>query len=59
MELHPELHLPVANEFIPKNFEVRKFDVDVPLKTPKLIKNSPDSRIWFKRMTNFGSLKDQ
>ncbi|YCL18138.1 Pro-a-factor processing enzyme [Komagataella phaffii] len=53
VELHPELHLPIANEFIPKNFEVRKFDVDEPLKTPKLIKDSPNSRIWFKKDDQF------
>lgn len=49
----PELHLPHPNEFIPSNFTVEKKEVKEPVKIPKLIKNTKNIRVWFKKDDTF------
>ena len=49
----PDLHLPHPNEFIPSKLTVEKKDVDVPAKTPKLIRNDESIRCWWKKDDTF------
>ena len=48
-----ELHLPHRNEFIPKRLSVEKREVAEPAKTPKLIRNDPGVRVWWKKDDRF------
>ncbi|CAJ0757480.1 22016_t:CDS:10, partial [Entrophospora sp. SA101] len=48
-----ELKLPLSNEFIPTNFEIKKQEVITPLKHPNLIKNTDLVRIWYKKDDTF------
>lgn len=48
-----ELHLPHKNEFIPSRLDVEKKEVEVPAKTPKLIRNDENVRIWWKKDDQF------
>jgi insulysin len=41
--------LPAPNAFIPDNFETNKVPTENPLKTPILIKHTPQTRIWHKK----------
>lgn len=45
----PELHLPPPNPFIPKRLDVEKFDVQEKTLRPDLLKDTPLSRLWYKR----------
>ncbi|KAG0345952.1 Insulinase (Peptidase M16) [Podila humilis] len=53
LDLHPELHLPEPNDFIPKNFDIRKLPVVIPLKAPILLKCTPLIRLWHKKDDTF------
>ncbi|CAJ0832866.1 6120_t:CDS:10 [Entrophospora sp. SA101] len=48
-----ELKLPLPNEFIPTNFEIKKQGIITPLKHPNLIKNTDLVRIWYKKDDTF------
>ncbi|CAI6303660.1 unnamed protein product [Periconia digitata] len=48
-----ELHLPHKNEFIPNKLEVEKKEVSQPLKAPKLLRNDPSVRLWWKKDDQF------
>lgn len=49
LELHPELHMPLPNEYLPKNFEAHKVGTPNPLTHPTLIKHTPLTRLWHKK----------
>lgn len=49
----PELFLPPKNAFIPSRLEVERKDVKDPAKAPKLIRNDPNVRLWFKKDDQF------
>lgn len=49
LELHPELHMPLPNEYLPKDFETHKVDTPEPLTHPSLIKHTPLTRLWHKK----------
>ncbi|KAG0350410.1 Insulinase (Peptidase M16), partial [Gamsiella multidivaricata] len=49
LEPHPELHFPVPNEYIPKNFETGKVPTPSPLSHPVLVKHTPLARLWHKK----------
>ena len=49
----PDLHLPLPNDFIPSKLTVEKKDVEEPMKTPKLIRNDENVRIWWKKDDRF------
>ncbi|KAF9547358.1 Insulinase (Peptidase M16) [Mortierella hygrophila] len=49
LELHPELHMPLPNEYLPKDFETHKVDTPEPLTHPTLIKHTPLTRLWHKK----------
>ncbi|KAG0054714.1 Insulinase (Peptidase M16) [Gryganskiella cystojenkinii] len=49
IEFHPDLHLPVPNEFIATDFETHKIEVETPLAHPNLIQHSPLVRLWHKK----------
>ncbi|EPS39814.1 hypothetical protein H072_6386 [Dactylellina haptotyla CBS 200.50] len=51
------LHLPHPNPFIPTNFDVTRKEVENPLKVPQLLRNTPESRIWFKKDDTFWAPK--
>ncbi|KAF3920124.1 Nardilysin [Arthrobotrys entomopaga] len=51
------LHLPQRNPFIPSNFDVVRKEVEHPLKVPQLLRNTPESRIWFKKDDTFWAPK--
>jgi insulysin len=46
--LLPELHLPLENQFIPRNLEAGMMDEE-PESEPRLIRNDSLARVWFKR----------
>lgn len=48
-----ELHLPAKNEFIPQRLDVEKKEVASPALTPKLIRNDPNVRLWWKKDDQF------
>jgi len=48
-----ELSLPAKNEFIPSNLEVEKKETSQPMKTPKLIRNEKNLRLWYKKDDQF------
>ena len=48
-----ELHLPGKNEFIPQRLDVERKDVKDPMLTPKLVRNDPNVRTWFKKDDQF------
>lgn len=48
-----ELRLPTKNEFIPSRLDVEKKDVKDPAKTPKLIRNDSNTRLWYKKDDQF------
>lgn len=49
LELHPELHMPLPNEYLPKDFETHKVPTSEPLTHPTLIKHTPLTRLWHKK----------
>ena len=49
----PDLHFPLANEFVPSKLSVEKKVIDEPSKTPKLIRNDQMMRIWWKKDDRF------
>ncbi|KAF9955870.1 Insulinase (Peptidase M16) [Mortierella alpina] len=50
LEPHADLHMPVPNEYIPKDFETHKDPSPAPpLRHPVLIKHTPLTRIWHKK----------
>ncbi|TYJ55081.1 hypothetical protein B9479_004218 [Cryptococcus floricola] len=49
----PELALPGPNLFIPKKFDVEKFEVTEPAKRPAILRDTPLSRLWYKRDDRF------
>ncbi|KAF9923801.1 Insulinase (Peptidase M16) [Linnemannia zychae] len=49
LELNPELHMPLPNEFIPTDFEIHKTPTASPLTHPTLIKHTPLTRLWHKK----------
>jgi insulysin len=49
----PELHLPGKNAFIPENLDVEKIEVDKPKVVPDLIKDTPLSKLWYKKDDRF------
>ncbi|KAK1219159.1 metalloprotease [Marasmius sp. AFHP31] len=49
----PELFLPGENKFIPENLYVDKKDVKEPLKRPRLILNTPMTKLWHKKDDRF------
>ena len=48
-----ELHLPGKNEFVPECLDVEKKEVEQPATTPKLIRNTENSRTWLKKDDRF------
>ncbi|PSK36776.1 hypothetical protein B9Z65_1959 [Elsinoe australis] len=52
-----ELHLPAKNEFIPANLEVEQKKVDKAAITPKLVRNDPRVRTWWKKDDQFWAPK--
>ena len=48
-----ELHLPHPNEFIPTRLSVEKREIEEPTKTPRLIRNDPGVRLWWKKDDRF------
>ncbi|WWC73601.1 uncharacterized protein I206_107573 [Kwoniella pini CBS 10737] len=48
-----DLYLPGPNLFIPEKLDVEKFDVTEPAKRPVLLKDTPGSRLWYKRDDRF------
>ncbi|WRT69793.1 uncharacterized protein IL334_006784 [Kwoniella shivajii] len=48
-----ELQLPGPNLFIPEKLDVEKFEVAEPAKRPMLLKDTPASRLWYKRDDRF------
>jgi insulysin len=48
-----DLHLPHKNEFIPTRLDVEKLDIKDPAKTPKLLRNDPKMRLWWKKDDQF------
>lgn len=49
LELHPELHMPLPNEYLPKDFETHKVPTPEPSTHPTLIKHTPLTRLWHKK----------
>ncbi|KAF9285850.1 Insulinase (Peptidase M16) [Mortierella alpina] len=50
LEPHPDLHMPVPNEYIPKDLEIHRNPSPAPpSKNPVLIKHTPLIRIWHKK----------
>lgn len=45
----PELHLPHKNNFIPKKLEVERKEVTEPAPAPRVIRNDPAVRTWWKK----------
>ena len=48
-----ELHLPAKNEFIPQRLDVEKKEITSAALTPKLIRNDPNVRLWWKKDDQF------
>ncbi|WVQ66403.1 uncharacterized protein L199_004583 [Kwoniella botswanensis] len=48
-----ELQLPGPNLFIPEKLDVEKFDVAEPANRPVLLKDTPTSKLWYKRDDRF------
>lgn len=48
-----ELYLPHKNEFIPTRLEVVRKDNVEPMKTPKLVRNEENVRVWYKKDDRF------
>ena len=48
-----DLHLPLPNDFIPSKLTVEKKEIEEPAKTPKLIRNDENVRIWWKKDDRF------
>ncbi|KAK4123327.1 ubiquitin carboxyl-terminal hydrolase-like protein [Parathielavia appendiculata] len=48
-----KLHLPHKNEFVPTKLEVEKKDVKEPALAPRIIRNDPLVRTWFKKDDTF------
>ncbi|CAG8443312.1 16769_t:CDS:10 [Funneliformis mosseae] len=53
VSLHPDLKMPLINEFIPTNFETHKTEFATPANKPNLIKNTPLCRLWHKKDDTF------
>jgi insulysin len=52
-----ELHFPHPNEFIPTRLEVERKEVERPARSPKLIRNDENVRIWWKKDDQFWAPK--
>ena len=50
---HTELYLPGKNEFVPERLDVEKKEVEKPATSPKLIRNTENSRTWLKKDDQF------
>lgn len=48
-----ELHMPHKNVFIPTRLDVQQKDVEEPAVAPKLIRNDPNVRLWWKKDDQF------
>ncbi|KAK4156700.1 ubiquitin carboxyl-terminal hydrolase [Chaetomidium leptoderma] len=48
-----KLHLPHKNEFVPTKLEVEKKDVKEPSLAPRIVRNDPLVRTWFKKDDTF------
>ncbi|KAL2188482.1 LuxS/MPP-like metallohydrolase [Thermothelomyces heterothallicus CBS 203.75] len=48
-----KLHLPHKNEFVPTKLEVEKKDVKEPALAPRIVRNDPLVRTWFKKDDTF------
>jgi insulysin len=48
-----KLHLPHKNEFVPTKLEVEKKEVQEPALAPRIIRNDPLVRTWFKKDDTF------
>lgn len=53
VEVNDNFHLPIPNEFIPENFEVKKRKVDTPTRHPFVIEDNNKFQIWFKQDDQF------
>ncbi|KAF9981491.1 Insulinase (Peptidase M16) [Modicella reniformis] len=58
LSVHPDLHMPAPNDYIPKNFDTGKPPTSTsisppPLTHPILIKHTPLTRIWHKKDDTF------
>jgi len=49
----PKLHLPHKNQFIPTKLEVEKKEVKEPSIAPRIIRNDPYVRTWYKKDDTF------
>ncbi|WVQ84725.1 hypothetical protein IAT38_006882 [Cryptococcus sp. DSM 104549] len=49
----PELQLPGPNQFIPEKLDVEKFEVTEIAKRPVVLRDTPLSRLWYKRDDRF------
>ncbi|KAF9108592.1 Insulinase (Peptidase M16) [Mortierella sp. GBA35] len=49
LELHPQLHMPLPNEYLPKDFDTHKAPTPNSLTHPTLIKHTPLTRLWHKK----------
>jgi len=53
-EIHPNLHLPARNPFIPTDFElVARDDVSLALERPEIVHETPLARLWYKQDGEF------
>ncbi|GJJ72576.1 insulysin [Entomortierella parvispora] len=58
LELHPDLHVPTPNPYIPAILDSNQTEkIPDSLVRPVLIKNTPISRLWHKQDTIFGTPK--
>ncbi|WVF68403.1 hypothetical protein IAT40_003168 [Kwoniella sp. CBS 6097] len=48
-----DLYLPGPNHFIPEKLDVEKFDVAKPAERPVMLRDTPLSRLWYKRDDRF------
>ncbi|KAG0045268.1 Insulinase (Peptidase M16) [Gryganskiella cystojenkinii] len=54
LELHPELHLPSRNPYIPTSFDCHRTEtLTATLNNPALIKQTPVMRLWHKKDDTF------
>ena len=51
--LHDKLSLPVRNEFIATDFDIKKAEEDSPPSVPTLIKETAMTKLWFKQDDTF------
>ncbi|OAD77934.1 ubiquinol-cytochrome c reductase core subunit 1 [Phycomyces blakesleeanus NRRL 1555(-)] len=53
LTLHPELHLPLPNIFIPLDYQVHRLDIKNIKKKPDLIIENPKLKLWHKKDDTF------